>query len=252
VVHCALEISSDLPDVHSGIEGGAVVEPMFDMVRLLAALTDGQRRVLIPGFYDHVRPQTEEEKELYKLLSAVTQRPAASLSSRWREPSLTLHTIEISGPKNATVIPAFVRSQVSVRIVPDQDLDTIVKALCAHLETSFESLHSPNKLKIKVEHTADWWLGNLHDPWFKSLESAVQDVWGAAPLRIREGGSIPSVPYLEKEFGCHALHLPMGQSSDQAHLPNERISLENLHKGKVVVEQFLLNIAEKCVPNPRH
>ncbi|GLB38271.1 putative zn-dependent exopeptidase [Lyophyllum shimeji] len=252
VVHCALEISSDRPDVHSGVEGGAVMEPMLDMVRLLAALTDSQRRVLIPGFYDDVRPQTEEEKELYKLLSVVTQQPAASLSSRWREPSLTLHNLEISGPKNATVIPALVRSQVSVRIVPDQDLDTIVKALCAHLDTSFESLQSPNKLKIKVEHTADWWLGKLDDPWFKSLESAVQDVWGVAPLRIREGGSIPSVPYLEKEFGCHALHLPMGQSSDRAHLPNERISLENLHKGKVVVEHFLMDIAEKCVPNPRH
>ncbi|KAF8073641.1 hypothetical protein FPV67DRAFT_1605948 [Lyophyllum atratum] len=249
VVHCALEISSDHPDLHSGIEGGAVVEPMFDMVRLLAALTDSHRKVQIPGFYDHVRPQTEDEKELYKLLSAVSQRPAASLSSRWSEPSLTLHTIEISGPKNATVIPSLVKSQVSVRIVPDQDLDTIVKALCAHLESSFQSLQSPNKLNIKVEHTADWWLGNLDDHWFKALESAVQDVWGVAPLRIREGGSIPSVPYLEKEFGCHALHLPMGQSSDQAHLPNERISLENLHKGKVVVEQFLLNIAEKCTPN---
>jgi di- and tripeptidase len=109
----------------------------------------------------------------------------------------------------------------------------------------------------------------------------VQDVWGVAPLRIREGGvstdyllgvgllkntpqSIPSVPFLEKEFGCHALHLPMGQSSvryhtfawsgkqtdfdhqDQAHLPNERISLLNLQKGKAVVEQFLINVSEKC------
>ncbi|KAG6845113.1 hypothetical protein H0H87_000540 [Tephrocybe sp. NHM501043] len=246
VVHCALEITSGHPDLHSGIEGGAVAEPMFDMVRLLASLTDGQRRVQIPGFYDHVRPQTQEEKDLYKLLSDITQRPAASLSARWSEPSLTLHTIEISGPKNATVIPALVKSQVSMRIVPDQDLNTIVKALITYLESSFEALQSPNKFKVKVEHSADWWLGNLDDHWFKSLESAVQDVWGVAPLRIREGGSIPSVPYLEKEFGCHALHLPMGQSSDQAHLPNERISLENLQKGKAVIEKFLLNIAEKC------
>ncbi|RDB17979.1 putative di- and tripeptidase DUG2 [Hypsizygus marmoreus] len=248
VVHCTLEISSNLPDLHSGIEGGAVVEPMFDMVQLLATLTDGNRKVRIPGFYDHVRPQTPEEDELYALLSNITQRPASSLSSRWREPSLTLHTIEISGPKNATVIPGLVKSQLSLRIVPDQDLDTIVRALCDHLESSFESLKSPNKLQIKVEHTADWWLGSLDDHWFKALESAVQDVWGVAPLRIREGGSIPSVPYLEKEFGCHALHLPMGQSSDQAHLSNERMSLTNLHKGKLVVEQFLLNIAEKYTP----
>ena len=81
-----------------------------------------------------------------------------------------------------------------------------------------------------MNHTADWWLGNLDDHWFKALESAVEEEWGVEPLRIREGGvsfiptlhiskmltrtqSIPSVPYLEKEFGCHALHLPMGQST---------------------------------------
>ena len=79
-----------------------------------------------------------------------------------------------------------------------------------------------------MEHTADWWLGDLDGPWFQCLESAVHEEWGVAPLRIREGGvrnltsallhidivnqSIPSVPFLEKEFKCHALHLPMGQS----------------------------------------
>lgn len=57
--------------------------------------------------------------------------------------------------------------------------------------------------------------------------------------------SIPSVPWLEKEFGCHALHLPMGQASDQAHLPNERISLINLNKGKAVVERFLAKTADE-------
>jgi len=241
-VHCAVEISSNNPDVHSGIEGGAVVEPMLDMIRLLSTLTDNRRQVKIPGFYDLVRPQTEDEKKLYERLSAVTHRPASSLSSRWREPSLTVHNIEISGPKNATVIPGKVMSQVSLRIVPDQDLNTIVKSLCDHLQSSFQSFQSPNELKVSIEHTADWWLGNLDDTWFQALEGAVRDEWGVEPLRIREGGSIPSVPYLEKEFGCHALHLPLGQSSDQAHLPNERISLSNLYRGKSVIERFLLNV----------
>ncbi|KAF8908992.1 hypothetical protein CPB84DRAFT_1673831 [Gymnopilus junonius] len=245
VVHCAVEISNDRPDLHSGIEGGAVAEPMVDMVRLLASLIDGKRVVQIPGFYDRVRPQTEDEKLLYKLLSKVTSRPASLLSSRWREPSFTIHNVEISGPKNATVIPGTVSAQLSLRLVPDQDLDTIVKSLRDYLQKSFDNLQSPNKLIINVEHTADWWLGDLDGHWFKSLESAVQEEWGEEPLRIREGGSIPSIPYLEKEFGCHALHLPMGQSSDQAHLPNERISLANLRKGKAVIERFLLKAASQ-------
>jgi len=127
----------------------------------------------------------------------------------------------------------------------------IISALSDHLKRSFEQSKSPNELQVSIEHTADWWLGNLEDDWFKALESAVQTVWDVAPLRIREGGSIPSVPYLEKEFKCQALHLPMGQSSDRAHLPNERISLINLRKGKVIIEQFLLNVASMCSKSPQ-
>ncbi|KAF9219228.1 glutathione degradosome [Gyrodon lividus] len=246
VVHVTVEVSSGAPDRHSGIEGGAAAEPMLDMIRLLATLIDGQRKVAIPGFYDAVRPQTEDEKRLYELLSRVTRSPGSVLSSRWREPSLTVHNISVSGPGNSTVIPGRVTTKLSLRIVPDQDLETLSQALIAHLKSSFNVLQSPNKLFVSIDHTADWWLGDLNDPWFKALETAVREEWGVEPLRIREGGSIPSVPCLEKEFGCRALHLPLGQSSDQAHLPNERISLSNLQRGKAVVERFLTKVADGC------
>jgi len=176
------------------------------------------------------------------VLSGITQTPASLLTSRWREPSLTIHNIEVSGPRNSTVIPSTVKSHVSLRIVPDQKLEAISEGLVEHLKASFARMHSPNKLEVTINHTANWWLGKLDDPWFHALETAVRDEWGIEPLRIREGGSIPSIPYLEEEFGCRALHLPMGQSSDQAHLPNERISLANLRRGKLVVERFLLNV----------
>ncbi|KAG8832586.1 hypothetical protein FRC17_001097, partial [Serendipita sp. 399] len=96
---------------------------------------------------------------------------------------------------------------------------------------------------VTIEQAADWWLGNLEGPWFQALESAIEQEWGTRPLRIREGGSIPSIPFLEKTFGCPALHLPLGQSTDQAHLANERISLNNLLKGKAVLERFFLSVA---------
>jgi len=243
VVHCNVEISSAGPDRHSGVDGGAAVEPMLDMLKLLGTLIDEKHRVTIPGFYDSVRPLTTEEEQLYQVLSKITQTPASSLASRWREPSLTIHNVEVSGPRNSTVIPATVKAHVSARIVPDQDLCTIANALRERLKNTFDGMHSPNQLKVSIDHTADWWLGNLDDPWFHALEDAVRDEWGVEPLRIREGGSIPSVPYLEKEFSCHALHLPLGQSTDQAHLPDERISLSNLRRGKFVVERFFLNVA---------
>ncbi|XP_006462650.1 hypothetical protein AGABI2DRAFT_179317 [Agaricus bisporus var. bisporus H97] len=246
VIHCSMVISNDKPDLHSGIEGGVTVEPMTDMVHLLAKLRDCSGRILVPGFYDCVQPATKEEEELYQLLSDVTCKPASHLRSRWCEPSLTIHNIEISGPKNATIIPSKVKAQISLRIVPNQDLEVIVASVVSFLKKTFDGFESPNKLQVDVQHTANWWLGEVdYDPYFKALENAVAKEWDMEPLRIREGGSIPSVPWLEKEFKCHALHLPMGQSSDQAHLPNERISLLNLQKGKAVVEKFLIEVANE-------
>ncbi|KAN0141012.1 Zn-dependent exopeptidase [Lactarius tabidus] len=259
VVHCNIEISSSITkDSHSGVDGGAWHEPMQDMVQVLAELTNRDRQVLIPGFYDQVRPQDDEEAALFRLLESATQQSAASLSARWRQPSLTIHCVHGSGPTNPTVIPASVTAQVSLRIVPDQSLDAVCSSLVQHLRASFDALDSANSIKVTVEHTADWWLGDLTHPWFLELERAIQDEWGAEPMRVREGGSIPCVPFLEKAFGCPALHLPMGQSSGQAHLPNEHISLSNLRRGKAVIERFLLAVAESGVavapatsePNP--
>jgi len=71
----------------------------------------------------------------------------------------------------------------------------------------------PVNVQVTIDKAADWWLGNLKSPWFCALEKAVEEEWGVKPLKIREGGSIPSVPFLEKIFECPALHLPMGQSS---------------------------------------
>ncbi|KAI0078214.1 Zn-dependent exopeptidase [Panus rudis PR-1116 ss-1] len=239
VIHCRIKITSGGPDLHSGVDGGVAREPMMDMIKLLGTLTDDDRRVTIPGFYDDVRPLTAQERQLFKVLSGVTQTPASTLSAKWREPSLTIHDVEVSGPKNSTVIPSSVESRVSLRIVPDQSLTQVSTALQDFIRTQFNTFQSSNLLEVSVSHTADWWLGSLDDPWFTALENAIREEWGVEPLRIREGGSIPSIPYLEKEFGCHALHLPMGQSTDQAHLPNERMCLPNLQRGKAVIERFL-------------
>jgi len=92
-------------------------------------------------------------------------------------------------------------------------------------------------------------LGDLAHPWSLELERAIHNEWDLEPMCVREGGSIPCVPFLEKAFGCPALHLPMGQSSGQVHLPNEHISLSNLRRGKAVIERLLtvLAVAESGV-----
>jgi len=95
-----------------------------------------------------VRPLDDEEAALFRLLEAVTQRSAASLMSRWREPALTIHSVRGSGPHNPTVIPASVTAQVSLRIVPDQVLDAVCAALVRHLRASFDALNSANTIKV--------------------------------------------------------------------------------------------------------
>ncbi|KAI0029482.1 hypothetical protein K488DRAFT_80144 [Vararia minispora EC-137] len=249
VVHCNIQITADRQDLHSGVYGGGVQEPMLDMVQLLALLQDRDGRVRIPGFYDDVSKQEKEEADLFKVLEEITQSSASSLRSRWCEPSLTIHDIQCSGPRNSTVIPSLVSAQISVRIVPNQDLEKVANTVRQYLRDAFNSLHSLHTLNVVIDHTADWWLGKLEHPWFHALEKAIQGEWGVPPMRVREGGTTPCVPFLEKEFGCPALHLPLGQSADQAHLPNENLSLAHLRHGKSVVQRFLIAVAACGLPS---
>ncbi|SJX62379.1 related to DUG2-putative di-and tri-peptidase [Sporisorium reilianum f. sp. reilianum] len=264
VVRATVSVASGDRDVHSGVEGGAIREPMVDMVKLLARLTGSGEQVALPGFYDSVRPITETEIQAYKDIVRIKQslnstageaggrhsETVESLMAKWRNPSLSVHNIRVSGPGNSTVIPSSVSAQVSLRLVPDQDLPTIEASLLQHVHTTFDSLYPPlarpssrNKVSVSVDHRADWWLGSSSSSYLQLLRHAVKHEWDAEPILIREGGSIPAIAILEKELGACAVHLPMGQSSDNAHLPNERLRQRNLVKGQNVVRRFIQGLA---------
>jgi len=146
----------------------------------------------------------------------------------WRHPSLSIHGIEVSGPAHSTVIPRIATASVSMRIVPDQQVDVISSTLVQHLEAAFAPFQSSNTLSVTVDHTADWWLGRPASAYSRAFADAIDAEWQTRPLWIREGGSIPSVAFLERTFGCEAVHLPIGQATDAAHLPNERIRILNI------------------------
>lgn len=150
--------------------------------------------------------------------------------SKWRFPSHTIHRITVSGPSNATIIPRSASAAISIRIVPEQDVAVIKESLKSFLTSQFATFNSSNRLKVTIDHEAEPWLGDPENEAFRTLDRAIQNAWGVAPLYIREGGSIPSARFLEKEFNAPAAHLPCGQSSDQAHLDNERLRLTNLYK----------------------
>ncbi|KAI7828629.1 hypothetical protein BC939DRAFT_526712 [Gamsiella multidivaricata] len=258
VIHSTLTINSKNVDLHSGVDGGAVSEPLIDMVKVLSELVNPDRTAKIPGFYDCIRPLTAHEDALYDpivddmfnnpsgqrhwdpLATGVTKEELKKkLMARWRNPSLTIHQVDVSGPKNRTVIPRSAKASVSMRVVPDQEVAEIIKSFEEHVRTVFGQLDTENDIEVDIKVVADWWLGDTEDRFFKAAESAVEQEWGQKPLFIREGGSVPAIRWLEKRLKAAAVHIPMGQSSDQAHLNNERIRLQNLNSGKRVIKAFL-------------
>lgn len=254
-----VEVRGPKQDLHSGVLGGVVVEPMTDLMSLMARLVDNQGHVLIPGFYDDVRPLSWEEESLYEdivfdpdaLAESLgvkrlgTDKTKELLLRRWREPTLSLHGIEgaFSGKGSKTVIPSKVIGKVSMRLVPEQDPEKVADLFSQHIQQEFSKLKSPNKLVVRTLGTGEWWLGDLSNPLFRLSAEAIEDVWGLSPLYTREGGSIPIVPFMEQIFDAPVILLPVGQSSDNAHSQDERIRLLNLTNSVKVQKLFYQKLA---------
>lgn len=243
VIFLEIELTSDKGDVHSGVDGGLFREPAKDMINLLSKMTtDNEGVIAIPGFFDAVTELTPSEEQLYDDIVANTSTSRDDLLHKWRYPSLTIHKFEVSGPHNQTVIPANVKAYLSLRLVPSQTAQGIAEKLRDHLNSEFARFNSPNFLNIRVKYEADPWLGDPENELFTLMRDSVQKVWGLAPLFIREGGSIPVARALEKRFNAPAAQLPCGQSSDGAHLNNERMRTTNMLNARSVFEEVFSNL----------
>jgi di- and tripeptidase len=237
-------------NLHSGVDGGPSEEPLLLLTKLVSKLTDDDGQLVVEGFSDSVQPITQAEDDLYTQLvehiypndTQKRQELKETLQKKWRYPCFSLHNIQASGPTNSAIIPKTATANASVRIVPNQDLDKIAHDMETHLVTVFDSFQSKCTLNVTASKRADWWLGDPNGTYFKCLQDCIQNEWKMSPFLIREGGSIPAVRWLERTFDAIALNLPMGQSSDAAHLSNERIRLQNLYAGKRIVQTFLSTI----------
>ena len=189
VIHATVQVDSDHPDLHSGVDGSAKLdEPLKDLVVVLSEVAGKQGEVQLPGFYDSIPEITEEESALYKDITnaLISRNPglgdshelAASLKKRWRDPSLTIHRFQTSGPDNATIIPRMAKAALSIRPGPNQTAEEVAALLTDFLHSTFDKLESNNKLTVTIDHKADPWLGNVHNEIFQCLEQAIMDVWG--------------------------------------------------------------------------
>lgn len=245
VLNANITLESEKPDRHSGVDGGVSREPTMDLIQLVGLLMcPNSSEILIPGFYDDVLPVDESELKFYE---KIRKSPAnvefighdlETLLAKWRKPSLTVHRIDVSGPKNNTVISQRASASISIRVVPNQELSTIKTQLVNFLEEQYGKLNSQNKFSINFLHEAEPWLGDPNNLVYSILYEKMKLNWGpsvAEPLFIREGGSIPSIRFLEKAFDAPAAQIPCGQASDNAHLKDEKLRILNLYKLKSIL-----------------
>eukprot|EP00050_Salpingoeca_kvevrii_P022695 m.130709 g.130709 ORF g.130709 m.130709 type:complete len:1157 (-) comp9793_c1_seq2:1936-5406(-) len=258
VLEFHISISGGSKNLHSGVDGGAVFEPLTELTTILSTLTDGHGNIKISGFYDDVSAPTEPELKMLDNVQYDVEEYRKSLGTeklcinsareilmaRWRNPTLSIVSIDSSNMASLySVIPCRAAAKVSVRIVPYQRPEKIIECVRFHLNHEFSKLRSPNALSVEVLRSGDWWFGDAESKVFKAAAKAINKVWHQPPILVREGGTMPITSFLEQKLGASALHLPLGQASDGAHLANERISVKNLVNGKNVIKYLLRELA---------
>jgi len=256
----SLTIKGPAADLHSGVFGGTVHEPMTDLVALMGRLVEPSGHIIVPGVYDDVAEFTAEESLLYDKLdytmddfkasvgsmTNIHPTPKETLMHRWRHPSLSLHGIEgaFYNPGAKTVIPSKVSGKFSIRTVPDQDLKRITLCVQKHLESEFAKLGSKNTIKVECLHDGKYWLSSPNHWNFVAGANAVERVFKVKPDFTREGGSIPVTLTFQDALAKNVLLLPMGASDDGAHSINEKLDRRNFIEGIKLFGAYLFELSK--------
>jgi len=249
-------------DLHSGVFGGTCHEAMTDLVYLFASLVNQKGEILVPGIYDDVAPVTAEEDASYDAIdfckeefknsngvNLIKEDKKATLMSRWRHPSCSLHGIEgafyESGEK--TVIPRRVIGKFSFRLVPDMKPAKVCKLVQAHIDEQVKKLGTPNKVWLTNVSGAEAglgeaWYGNPSGFLFEAGITATQKVYKQDPDMTREGGSIPVTLEFQNATKKPVILLPMGAADDGAHSQNEKLNVRNYIEGVKLLGTFLQEI----------
>jgi len=255
----SVHVSGPTQDLHSGVFGRMVYDPMSDLISLMDKLVAPDGKILVPGLEDMVPPPTEEERAMYNSIDYTIQDveelagapitlsmdKAEVLMGRMRYPSLSLHGIEgaFSGPGAKTVIPASVTGKFSIRMVPPQTPEIIEPMVISYLTAEFEKRRTKNKLRIDTVPGAKPWAAD-HDHWnYRAAKRATELIWHKTPDYTREGGSLPPVIPLTESLGANILLLPMGRGDDAAHSTNEKMDRSNFLEGSKLLGTYLYEVA---------
>jgi acetylornithine deacetylase/succinyl-diaminopimelate desuccinylase-like protein len=253
LAYMELKVTGPNRDLHSGTFGGAVANPLNALSHILSQLQDRETgKILIPGFFDDVRPLEAWEREEFGKLpfDEAAYKEAIGVGELWGEEGYSpmerawaRPTCDINGifggyqGKGAkTVLPSWAGAKVSMRLVPDQDPAKIAKAF-----RDFVLSIAPPGVTVEVteHHGAQPVLIDIQGPLVEAAMQAMEDVWGKYPVRVREGGSIPIVSTFSTVLGVPILLLGFGLSDDALHSPNEKFNISHYYNGIRSVARML-------------
>ncbi len=253
-----LEVSGPFQDLHSGIWGGVVDNPALALAKILAQLKDKNGKVLIPGFYDDVWALSTKEKKMLRSLpysdkkflkltgvpELTGEKGYVPLERIWARPTLDVNGIfgGFSGEGSKTIIPAKASAKISMRLVPDQDPKKISKCFKKYVESI-----APKTVRVKVteHHGSKAFLEDMDQPVLKVAQHALEKAFGKKTYFIREGGTIPFVRTISEVLKKPCVLLGFGLPDENAHAPNEKLNLENFHKGILSMVHFLEGLANQ-------
>ena len=245
LVYTEIEAYGAKTDLHSGIYGGAAPNPFFALIEIISKLKDAKGQVLIPGFYSKVKAPTKDELKAWKRLpfneehyrktevgsKVLTGEPGFSVLYRtWARPTLEVHGMPggftAAGAK--TVIPAKAAAKVSMRLVPNQDPDDILKRY-----TAFVKKLTPKGIetKIKVHSKGPACVVGTDNRFIKAATEALHDTFKKETVFIRSGGSIPIVTDFQDVLKIPSVMMGFGLPDDNLHAPNEKFHIPNFHHG---------------------
>ena len=245
LAYIEIEVTGPDRDLHSGTFGGAVANPANGLAHIIAGLTDPRSgRCLVPGFYDDVLPLTDEERERFAALPVVEAEYAGALGvaevfgeegyttleRAWGRPTCDVNGIwgGYQGKGAKTVLPAKAGAKVSMRLVPHQDPEKIARAF----EERVRSVTPPGlTVDVRYIHGGPAVLIDTESPLVDAAMAAQEDVWGARPYLIREGGSIPIVGTFNEVLGKPVILMGFGLSDDRLHSPNEKVNVSHFSNG---------------------
>lgn len=253
-----VEVTGPNRDLHSGIFGGAVANPINVLAKMIADMMDENGHITIPGFYDDVLEVSDDERALmaqapfdfdaYKKSIDVEElqgekgftpmehtgiRPTFDVCGIWGG---------YTGEGAKTVLPSKAHAKISSRLVPDQNNEKIADLFIKH----FEAI-APKSVKVEVKslHGGQAYVCPIDIPAYKAAEKALMDIYNKQAVPVRSGGSIPIISTFEEKLGLKSLLLGFGLESDAIHSPNENYPLKQFYNGIDAITMFYKYFVEE-------